>query len=185
MNPVVADLLRLRSAQNMNSRITPSIFYHPGPENTMADDASKRLDINDKAFLYFFYYRYSPQSAGSWIFCHMPTAMVSPVVCALHKRPSVAEICQTIAPLPSMKTGGHSAPTSASAISSITLTTQWSRSFKCLYTGSRMVFIPRRAAYGQTRFLRHRELLTQPIYWKGGRTPVSHSEWRQGSLTCA
>ena len=50
-----------------------------------------------------------------------------------------------------MQTGGPSAPTSASAVSSITLTTQWLRYFKCLYKVSRTVFTPRIAASGQTR----------------------------------
>ena len=171
-------MLRLQLARNQNAKITPSLFYHPSPKNTMAGDASRRFDLNDKAFLSLFSSRYSPQSAGSCIFCHPPTAMVSSMICTLCKRPSAEVTCQTSALSPSIQTGGASAPTSASEISSITLTTQWSRFFKCLYTGSRMVFIPRRAASGYTRFLRHGELLPQPIYWKGGRTPVNHSEWR-------
>ena len=54
VNLVVVDLLRLRSAQNWNSKITPSVFYHPGPKNTMADDASRQFDISDKASLSLF-----------------------------------------------------------------------------------------------------------------------------------
>ena len=65
---VVDDLLRLRSAHNWNARITPSVFYHPGPKNTMADNTSRRFDLNNQAFLSFFYSSYSPQSSGSWIF---------------------------------------------------------------------------------------------------------------------
>ena len=41
INPVVADLLRIRSLVNRQFCITPSVFYHPGHLNTMADDASR------------------------------------------------------------------------------------------------------------------------------------------------
>ena len=136
MNPVVADLFCLRSAQNCNAKITPSVFYHLGPKNTMADYASIRFYINNKAFLYLFYSCYSPQSAGSWIICHLPTAMVSSVICALRKLPPAGVTCQTSVPSPIMQRGGPSAPISASAISFITMTTQWLRYFKCLDTGS-------------------------------------------------
>ena len=130
VNPVVSDLLRLRSAQNQNAKITPSVFYHLGTKNTMADNASRRFNINNKSFLSFFSSCYSPQSAASCTVCDPPTAMVSSVICALRKLPSAVVTCQTSAPSPSMQTGGPSALTSASAIFLITLMTQWSRSFK-------------------------------------------------------
>ena len=40
INPVVADLLRIRYLVNRKFCITPSVLYHPGPLNTMADDES-------------------------------------------------------------------------------------------------------------------------------------------------
>ena len=142
MNLVVADLLRLRLNQNRNAKITPFLFYHPGPKNTMEDDVSRRLDLNNKSFLYLFYYRYSPQSAGSWIICHLPTEMLSFVIYALIDLLYAAVTCQTSAQPPSMQIGVPSDLTSASTISSITLTTQWSTSFKCLDTGFRTFVNP-------------------------------------------
>ena len=41
VNPVIADLLRLRSLVNRQFKITLSVFYHPGPQNTMDDYASR------------------------------------------------------------------------------------------------------------------------------------------------
>ena len=43
VNPVVADLLRLRYLVNCQFKITPSFFYRPGQQNTMANDASRKL----------------------------------------------------------------------------------------------------------------------------------------------
>ena len=65
VNPVVADLLRLRSSHNRASCLSPSVFYHPGQDNVMADDTSRRFDLIDAAFLPFFSTRYPPQSTGS------------------------------------------------------------------------------------------------------------------------
>ena len=153
VNPVVVDLLRLRLDHNQNAKIPPSVFYHPGPKNTMADDVSRRLDFSNEAFLSFLSSRYSAQSAGYCIFCHPPTSMVASVICALHNLTSAAVTYQKSTPSPSMQTGDPSAPTSALAISLITLTTQWSRYLKCLNIGSRKVVTPRRAVSEQTWFL--------------------------------
>ena len=74
VNPVVADLLRVRAEINSRAMLTPSFFYHPGPLNTMADDSSRRFDFTDNNFLSFFWSKYRPsQSAGSWTLCHPPT----------------------------------------------------------------------------------------------------------------
>ena len=40
INPVVAALLRIRAIANFASSRLPSVFYHPGDLNTMADNAS-------------------------------------------------------------------------------------------------------------------------------------------------
>ena len=43
VNPVVADLLCLRSLVNRQFNITLSVFYHPGTQNTMADNGSRNF----------------------------------------------------------------------------------------------------------------------------------------------
>ena len=54
INPVVANLLSIRSAHNRLQNITPSIFYHPGPLNTMENDTSLRFDLSPNPFLALF-----------------------------------------------------------------------------------------------------------------------------------
>ena len=40
VNTVVADLIRLQSLVNCQLKITPSVLYHTGPQNTMDGDVS-------------------------------------------------------------------------------------------------------------------------------------------------
>ena len=50
----MADLLRVQAEMNSPALLAPSIFYHPVPLNTMADDASCRFDFPDNNLLSFF-----------------------------------------------------------------------------------------------------------------------------------
>ena len=58
VNLIVVDLLRVRAETNSGALLTPYVFYHPGPLNTMADDASHRFDLPDNKFLSFFLSKY-------------------------------------------------------------------------------------------------------------------------------
>ena len=51
INPVVADLLRIRALHSRKFFLNPSVFYHPGQENCMADDASCLFYLSDTDFL--------------------------------------------------------------------------------------------------------------------------------------
>ena len=51
INPVVADLLHIRTLHSHQFFLNPSVFYHPGMENCMADDASCLFDFSDTPFL--------------------------------------------------------------------------------------------------------------------------------------
>ena len=54
VNLAVADLLCLQSLVNLHFNITPSVFYHPGTQNTMADDVSRKSTWHQKfPFPYF------------------------------------------------------------------------------------------------------------------------------------
>ena len=87
VNLVVADLLHVGAEMNSRSLLTPSVFYHPGPLNTMADDASRRFDLPGNNFLSFFWSKYCPlQSAGLWTLCHPPTEITSCVISVLRRR---------------------------------------------------------------------------------------------------
>ena len=51
INPVVADLLRIRALHSRKLFLNPSVFYHMGQENCMADDASCLFYLSDTEFL--------------------------------------------------------------------------------------------------------------------------------------
>ena len=51
INLVVADLLCLRALHSRQFFLYPSVFYHPGIENCMADDASHLFEISDTSLL--------------------------------------------------------------------------------------------------------------------------------------
>ena len=58
----------------------------PGHLNTMADDASRKFDLDLTNFLSTFSSTYSSlQSPGSWHTCHLPSKIVSLVIFALRK----------------------------------------------------------------------------------------------------
>ena len=51
INPVVADFLRIRALHSRQFFFNPSVLYHPGQENCMADDPSCLLDLSGNSFL--------------------------------------------------------------------------------------------------------------------------------------
>ena len=51
VNPVLAGLLRIHALHSRKFFFNPSIFYHPGQENCMADDASSLVHFYDTSFL--------------------------------------------------------------------------------------------------------------------------------------
>ena len=96
VNPIVADLLRVCDEMNSGSLLTSSMFYHPGPLNTMADDASRRFDFPDNNFISYIRSKYCPsQSAGSWTLCHPPTEITLCVIYVLCRRMSRLETLPT------------------------------------------------------------------------------------------
>ena len=51
INLVVAELLRICVLHSRKFFLNPSVFYHPGKENCMADDASRLFYLSDTDFL--------------------------------------------------------------------------------------------------------------------------------------
>ena len=54
INLVVANLLHICAIINTNSSITPAVFYHPRPINTMVDDTSHLFNLTNPQCLSFF-----------------------------------------------------------------------------------------------------------------------------------
>ena len=65
INPIIYELLRIFSSQKLHHSLSPSIFYHPGLLNTMADDVSRWFDLSPHHFLNLFHSIYLTQSPGS------------------------------------------------------------------------------------------------------------------------
>ena len=67
-NPVVAYFLRIHAIHSQQFFLNPSVFYHPGQENCMADDASRLFDLSDTPFIAHIPATY-PQLQILWQLC--------------------------------------------------------------------------------------------------------------------
>ena len=189
INPVVANLLRIRSIANSNSSISPAVFYHPGHLNTMADDASRLFQLTNPSFLSFFSRKYNPeQSPSSWTTCLPPNDVTSSVISALRGQRSEGVTFPILAPSTSTNNGHPSAPTSRWTTGSKTLTHQPSNSFRCMDTGFVTDTTPSNLVSGQTRLQRRGVLSPRPTYWKASPTlendqepppRISTSDWQE------
>ena len=117
VNPVMEGLLRVCAEMNSRDLLTSSVFCHPVPLNTMADDASCRFDFPDNNFLSFFRSKCRPsQSAGSWTLCCLLIEITSCVISVLRRRMSGLAIFPTTT-LPSFtKNSDNSVPRCRSSI---------------------------------------------------------------------
>ena len=84
---VVADLLRVRSLVNCQFKITLSVLYHPGSQDTMSNDTYRKFHLAPDIFLSLFSTTYSPkQSPDMWHACHPPSKIFFSVIYALIKQ---------------------------------------------------------------------------------------------------
>ena len=86
INPVVAYLLCIRALHSRKFSLNPFVFYHPGLENCMADDASRLFYLSDTDFLTHMS-DVRPQSHGSWQIFLPPPELLSCVILALRRKP--------------------------------------------------------------------------------------------------
>ncbi|KAI2500159.1 adenylate kinase [Fragilaria crotonensis] len=93
-----AYLLRLNALHQRYHRYVPQHDYIAGTANVMADDASRRWDLSDSAFLTHFNTVY-PQ-ATSWKLLHLEPAMHSAVIGALLRQRSVPASLRIGSPRP-------------------------------------------------------------------------------------
>ncbi len=91
-----AYLLRENSIHQREHRYCHVVRHLAGTSNTMADDASRRFDLDDSQFLHYFNTTY-PQST-SWQLCPLSTELNSKLICALQQqrpdRPSLEVVPQ-------------------------------------------------------------------------------------------
>lgn len=79
-----AYLLRLQALHQRHYRYLPQVHYIPGPANAMADDCSRRWDLDDTELLSHFASSY-PQTQ-SWQLCQLRPAMHSSLISALQRQ---------------------------------------------------------------------------------------------------
>ena len=187
VNPVVADLLCLRSLVNRQFNITPSVFYHPGTQNTISDYASRQFHLAPDIFLSLFSETYSPQkSPGVWNTCHPPSKIVSSVISALRKQPFEMGMSPVRILSRNIMTGCPSAPKCRWTIFLKTRRTPLLRSFKCLDTGSVTNTTPHKCPVsGRTRLLQCGVLSPRLTSWKADETLKIYLGRTVGKLTSA
>ena len=86
INPVVADLLRICVLRSRKFFLNPSVFYHPGQENCMDDDASRLFYLSETNFLTHMSVVH-PQSHGSWQISLPSPELLSCMISMLHRNP--------------------------------------------------------------------------------------------------
>ena len=162
VNPLVFYLIHLQYLINHQLKIILSVFYHPGTQNNMADDTSRKFHLVPDIFLSLFSTTYSPQqSPGMWHTCHPPSGIVSSVIPALRKQPLKVGV-SPVKRLPrSIVTRSPSAPKCRCTTCLRTRRTLLSMSFKYFVTGSVTDTTPHIfSVSGRTRLL-----------WRGALSP--------------
>ena len=159
-----AYLLRVQALHQRHHAYTTQHAHIPGPANAMADDASRRWDLDDAAFLTHFSFMY-PQ-ATPWTMHHLPPGMHSSLVSALRTmRPDPGSyLPHGTLPIGPGKSGSTSAPSCTSTPFCRPSTTPLLSS-KC--TPTRSATEPPRAAANPSDL---RQLIPPSVTW-GRRVP--------------
>ena len=175
VNPIVADLLCVRAEMNSGALLISSVFYHPGPLNTMAYNASCRFDLPGNKFLSFFRSKYCPsQSAGLWTLCHAPTEITSGVISVLRRRMSGLATLLITARHSSTISFKNYVPRCRSSIGSMILPSQWQRSIRCTATRSVIYTGISSLKSERTWCLQPEELSPRSTYWMDAPIPENH-----------
>ena len=133
----MADLLRIHAEMNSGDLITLYVLYHPGPLNTMVDDASRPFYLSDNNIISFFRSKYClSQSASSWTQCHPPSGITSCVISVLRRSMSVLATLLTLAWRSSTISLNNYGPRFRSSIGLMILPSQWQISSRCKDTRS-------------------------------------------------
>ena len=97
INPVVADLLRIRALHSRKFLLNPSVFNHPSQENCMADNTSSLFYLYDTDFLTHMCVVH-PQSHGLWKISLPTLALLSCVISTLRRtpcKPALLNMCNS------------------------------------------------------------------------------------------
>ena len=171
---------------NSGALLTLSVLCHLSPLNTMEDDASRRFDLHDNNFLFFFWSKYCPsQSASLWIQCHLPPGITSCVISVLRRRMYGPATWLTPARLLSTTSLENYAPRCRSSIGSMILPSQWQISFRCTANGSVTDTGLSSLKSARNRCLRCGKLSPRSTFWMDALTPKNHVALPPATLASA
>ena len=86
INPVVADLLCLHALHLRQFFLNPSVFYHLGIENCMANDTSCMFELSNTSLLAHMSAAF-PQLQSSWQLSLLPPDLLSCMISTLRRNP--------------------------------------------------------------------------------------------------
>ena len=82
INHVVTDILRIHALYSREFFLNTSVFYHPGQEKCLADNASRLFYLSDTDFLAHIS-AVHPQSHGLWQISITPSELLSCMISTL------------------------------------------------------------------------------------------------------
>ena len=156
INPVVADLLRIRVLHSRKFFLNPSLFNHPGQENCMADNASRLFYLSDTDFLTHMSVVH-PQLHASWQISLPPQELLSCVIPTLRRKPCDPALLKMRNSRGCTDSGPSSVPPCRSILLSKIHPSLTSSSSKSMATESGTPSTPSAGwtDLGKNRFLRH------------------------------
>ena len=188
INPVVTEIFSIHALHSRQFFLNPSVFYHPGLENCIADDASCLFDLSDTTFLAYMYVTYQKPRI-LWKLCPLPSQLISCIISMMLRKPCNQGLHRTRADRDSTGSGPISAPPCRlDLLSKIHPSLKW-KYCRYMETGSNTPSTPSAnwTDLGKSRFLRHGGKLWQPTSWMASPTqeilptPRPTPEWKDVS----
>ena len=172
INLVVLDLLRIRALHSRKFFLNPSVFYHPGQENCMANDASRLSYLSDTGFLTHMSVVH-PQLHGLWQISLPPRELLSCVISTLRRKPCKPALLKMRDSRGCTGSGPASVPPCWSILLSMIHPSLASSFSKSTATESGTPSTPSAGwtNLGKNLFLRHGGRLQQPTSWMVFPTP--------------
>ena len=172
INPVVAGLLRIRALHSRKIFLNPSVFYHPGEENCIADYNPRLFYLSDTEFLTHMSVVYL-QSHGLWQISLPLPELLSCMISTLLRKPCKPALLKMRDSRGCTGSGLTSAPTCWSILLSKihpSLTSRFSES-TATWFGTPRTTSTGWNDLGKNRFLRHGGRLQRPTSWIVSPTP--------------
>ena len=188
IKPMVTDLLCICTLHPRQSYPNPSIFYHPGQEKCIADDASHIFYLSDTSLLVYMSAT-NPQLHSSWQISLLPPDLIYCVISMIRRKLCERALLKMRYIRSSTSSGLTFAPPCQSTLLSNTHRSLALISSKSMGTESVTLSTPNDewTDLVRSRFLRHGGRLRRTTSWQDFPTPQSPptpkpmSYWTSGS----